>query len=126
VGRKFGFGIVVEMDHGGGVRTRYAHLTAAMVHVGDDVAKGTFIATVGSTGITTGPHLHFEVLVNGRQVDPLRYRLPQPIPTEGAVSTAPTTPEEQAAATPASGGGAAPATGSHETQSTAQASPGPR
>jgi murein DD-endopeptidase MepM/ murein hydrolase activator NlpD len=123
VGRKFGFGIVVEMDHGSGVRTRYAHLTAAMVHVGDDVAKGTFIATVGSTGITTGPHLHYEVLVNGRQVDPLRYRLPQPIATEGAISTAPTAPDAPAAAAPLSGGGAAPETGSHETPSSAQASP---
>jgi murein DD-endopeptidase MepM/ murein hydrolase activator NlpD len=126
VGRKFGFGIVVEMDHGSGVRTRYAHLTAAMVHVGDQVAKGTFIATVGSTGITTGPHLHYEVLVKGRQVDPLRYRLPQPIEPEPSISTFPETPEGPAPATPVSSGGAAPATGSHETISPVSAAPAPR
>jgi murein DD-endopeptidase MepM/ murein hydrolase activator NlpD len=111
VGRKFGFGIVVEMEHGSGVRTRYAHLASTMVHVGDQVAKSAFIATVGSTGITTGPHLHYEVLVNGRQVDPLRYRLPQPIATTpAAVSTAPPTPEISAPPAAASGP-AAPPTG---------------
>ena len=89
VGRKFGFGLVVEMDHGSGVRTRYAHLTASMVKVGDEIAKDTFIATVGSSGITTGPHLHYEILVNGRQVDPLRFRLPQAGEAEGAVATEP-------------------------------------
>jgi murein DD-endopeptidase MepM/ murein hydrolase activator NlpD len=115
VGRKFGFGIVVEMEHGSGVKTRYAHLSAAMVHVGDDVAKGTFIATVGSTGITTGPHLHYEVLVNGRQVDPLRYRLPQPAQDEGAVSTAPEPADPPSAVAPGSATVPTPTTGSHET-----------
>ena len=93
VGRKFGFGLVVELRHSEGVITRYAHLTAAMVHVGDAVEKGTFIATVGSSGITTGPHLHYEVLVNGRQVDPLRYRLPQSPAGDGSVSSAPAVPD---------------------------------
>ena len=124
VGRKFGFGIVVEMDHGSGVRTRYAHLTAAMVHVGDVVTKGTFIATVGSTGITTGPHLHYEILVNGRQVDPLRYRLPQPT-ENGAVSSAPAA-SEPPAVVPGSGAATAPSTGSHESVAPAQAAPAPR
>jgi murein DD-endopeptidase MepM/ murein hydrolase activator NlpD len=127
VGRKFGFGIVVEMDHGSGVRTRYAHLSAAMVHVGDDVAKGTFIATVGSTGITTGPHLHYEVLVNGRQVDPLRYRLPQPTHDEGAVSTAPEPAEAPSVVVPSTGPvPAPPTTASHETLAPAPAAPAPR
>ena len=124
VGRKFGFGIVVEMDHGSGVRTRYAHLTAAMVHVGDVVTKGTFIATVGSTGITTGPHLHYEILVNGRQVDPLRYRLPQPT-ENSAVSSAPAATEPPAVV-PGSGAAPAPNTGSHESLAPAQAAPAPR
>jgi murein DD-endopeptidase MepM/ murein hydrolase activator NlpD len=118
VGRKFGFGIVVEIEHGGGIRTRYAHLTKAMVQVGDEVGKGAFIATVGSTGITTGPHLHYEVLVNGRQVDPLRYRLPQPVASEGepgaATGAAPVQPEAAVIQAPGMNPFAAPAPDSHE------------
>ena len=114
VGRKFGFGIVVEMDHGAGVRTRYAHLTASMVHVGDEIAKGTFIATVGSTGITTGPHLHYEVLVNGHQVDPLRYRLPQQAQDNGTTVT-PAAAEPTDAMVPDVGSLPTPTSGSHET-----------
>jgi murein DD-endopeptidase MepM/ murein hydrolase activator NlpD len=126
VGRKFGFGIVVEIDHGGGIRTRYAHLTAAMVHVGDEIAKGTFIATVGSTGITTGPHLHYEVLVNGRQVDPLRYRLPQPIATQGAAAAEPA-PPEGAVIAPVGGGAPSAAGASPEAANPAPAAaPAPR
>lgn len=123
VGRKFGFGIVVEMDHGGGIKTRYAHLTKAMVQVGDEVAKGTFIATVGSTGITTGPHLHYEVLVNGRQVDPLRYRLPQAGVSDGSVSPAPTPAPEAPVTGPDGGASAQPVTGSHETAAPGAAAP---
>jgi murein DD-endopeptidase MepM/ murein hydrolase activator NlpD len=127
VGRKFGFGIVVEMDHGSGVKTRYAHLTKAMVQVGDEVAKGTFIATVGSTGITTGPHLHYEVLVNGRQVDPLRYRLPQATEGgDGVASTAPDAPEAANIVVPGSGTIASPTTSSHESLGPAPAAPAPR
>jgi murein DD-endopeptidase MepM/ murein hydrolase activator NlpD len=125
VGRKFGFGIVVEIDHGAGIRTRYAHLTAAMVKVGDEIAKGAFIATVGSTGITTGPHLHYEVLVNGRQVDPLRFRLPQATEDAGAVSAAPPTPEGSSVVVPGSGTVAAPIIGSHETSAPAATAPSP-
>jgi murein DD-endopeptidase MepM/ murein hydrolase activator NlpD len=125
VGRKFGFGIVVEIDHGSGVKTRYAHLTAAMVRVGDEIGKGAFIATVGSTGITTGPHLHYEVLVNGRQVDPLRYRLPQPADADPAVSAGPGTAEATSVVVPGSGTVASPATGSHESLAPATAAPAP-
>jgi murein DD-endopeptidase MepM/ murein hydrolase activator NlpD len=125
VGRKFGFGIVVEMDHGSGVRTRYAHLTKAMVQVGDEVPKGTLIATVGSTGITTGPHLHYEVLVDGRQVDPLRYRLPQPAAQDGAVSTAPASAPEAPVVVPGSGTVVRPITDSHEAAVPAQAASSP-
>ena len=125
VGRKFGFGIVVEIDHGAGVRTRYAHLTKAMVQEGDEIGKGAFIATVGSTGITTGPHLHYEVLVNGHQVDPLRFRLPQPIEGEGATTAAPAVPDETSAIVPGSGSAAAPSPDSHETIVPAPAAPAP-
>ncbi|MFL5619331.1 MAG: M23 family metallopeptidase [Gemmatimonadaceae bacterium] len=78
VGRKFGFGLVVEIEHGNGVLTRYAHCGSALVSEGTRVQRGMPIATVGTSGLTTGPHLHYEVLVNGRQVDPLRYKLLQP------------------------------------------------
>ena len=77
VGRKFGFGLVVEIQHRDGVSTRYAHLARALVSEGDQVQKGAQIATVGTSGLSTGPHLHYEVLVHGHQVDPLRFRLPQ-------------------------------------------------
>lgn len=73
VGHKFGFGLVVELDHGDGIVTRYAHLRSAAVEPGERVTRGEAIAAVGTSGITTGPHLHYEVLVHGRQVDPLRY-----------------------------------------------------
>lgn len=78
VGRKFAFGLVVEIDHGGGIMTRYAHCRSALVKAGDRVKHGQTIARVGSSGLTTGPHLHYEVLVSGRAVDPMHFRIPQP------------------------------------------------
>ena len=77
VGHKFGFGLVVEIQHTAAVKTRYAHMRAATVEEGDVVQRGEQIGSVGSSGITTGPHLHYEVLVRGKQVDPLRFVLPQ-------------------------------------------------
>ena len=77
VGRKFAYGLTVDIAHADGITTRYAHLRTALVSEGQQVARGAAIATVGSSGITTGPHLHYEVAVNGRQVDPLRSRMPQ-------------------------------------------------
>jgi murein DD-endopeptidase MepM/ murein hydrolase activator NlpD len=74
-GRKVGFGLVVEIDHGSGVMTRYAHCRSLGVRVGRRVKPGETIATVGRTGLATGPHLHYEVLVRGRSVDPLRTSL---------------------------------------------------
>lgn len=126
VGRKFGFGIVVEIDHGSGVKTRYAHLTQAMVKEGDEIGKGAFIATVGSTGITTGPHLHYEVLVNGRQVDPLRYRLPQTVETESAGGAPPAPPEAASVVVPGSGPVADPSPDSHEDSVTTITAPAQR
>lgn len=63
-------GPLVVIDHGGGVRTRYAHLAAVTVGPGDRVAAGDVVGRIGSTGYATGPHLHFEVMVNGEFVDP--------------------------------------------------------
>ena len=70
---RFGYGRTVEINHGNGYVTRYAHNQKALVKVGDTVQKGQAIALMGSTGRSIGPHLHFEVLRNGRAVDPLRF-----------------------------------------------------
>lgn len=72
-GVRSGYGNVVEIDHGNGYRTLYAHNQANLVKVGDVVRAGQQIAKVGSTGRSTGSHLHFEVILNGRQVNPRQY-----------------------------------------------------
>jgi murein DD-endopeptidase MepM/ murein hydrolase activator NlpD len=72
-GEKAGFGKLVEINHGNGLSTRYGHNQAVLVKQGDMVRKGQAIALMGSTGHSTGTHLHFEVLKNGQQVDPLRF-----------------------------------------------------
>ncbi|SAK96500.1 peptidase M23B [Caballeronia fortuita] len=68
-----GYGNTVEIDHGNGFITRYAHASKINVHVGQQVQPGATIAEVGSTGRSTGPHLHFEVRVAGKPVDPADY-----------------------------------------------------
>jgi murein DD-endopeptidase MepM/ murein hydrolase activator NlpD len=68
-----GFGKMVEINHGNGLATRYCHNETLLVKQGDMVRKGQEVALMGSTGRSTGPHLHFEVLKNGIQVDPLRF-----------------------------------------------------
>jgi murein DD-endopeptidase MepM/ murein hydrolase activator NlpD len=71
--RNNGGGLVVEIDHGNGMHTVYNHLGAMYVKVGQAVHRGEGIAAVGCTGMCTGPHVHFEVVVNGVPVNPLRY-----------------------------------------------------
>jgi len=68
-----GYGSLVVVDHGGGVSTAYAHMSSIASGTGQSVAQGQVIGYVGSTGHSTGPHLHFEVRINGQAVDPLRY-----------------------------------------------------
>ena len=68
-----GYGYVVYIDHPDGRQTRYGHLSKILVSVGDKVDQGQTIALSGSTGVSTGPHIHFEILIGGTQVDPLKY-----------------------------------------------------
>ncbi len=70
VGQRNGYGNCVEVDHGNGLLTRYAHMSAFHARLGDPVAAGQVIGAVGSTGRSTGPHLHFEVRLNGQPVNP--------------------------------------------------------
>lgn len=70
---RHGYGLMVEINHGNGYSTRYAHCKENLVKVGDVVKKGQIIALMGSTGRSTGPHVHFEVYKHGRAVDPATY-----------------------------------------------------
>ncbi|MBO9574558.1 MAG: M23 family metallopeptidase [Sphingobium sp.] len=73
VGQRPGYGNVIEIDHGNGIMTRYAHLSRFGARVGEKVARGQSIARMGSTGRSTGTHLHFEVRVRGAAVNPRRF-----------------------------------------------------
>ena len=70
---RYGYGIMVEVNHGNGYFTRYAHNAENLVAVGDEVKKGQTVALMGKTGRATGPNLHFEVLKNGRRVNPVNF-----------------------------------------------------
>ena len=72
-GPREGYGNLVEIEHGNGYSTRYAHNSAVLVKVGDEVQRGQAIARVGSTGRSTGPHVHFEVLRGGVQINPMSF-----------------------------------------------------
>lgn len=72
-GRQSGYGNTIEIDHGNGIMTRYAHMSGFAAHVGQLVTAGTLIGRMGSTGRSTGTHLHFEVRVNGSAVNPRRF-----------------------------------------------------
>lgn len=80
VSRQNGYGLVLELDHGNGIVTKYAHLSRTLVRTGQRVVRGDPIAAVGNSGLATGPHLHYEVHVNGRVVNPVTYVLPESIP----------------------------------------------
>lgn len=71
-----GYGNVLEIDHGNGIMTKYAHCSRIDVKVGQHVKRGQLIANVGNTGLSTGPHLHYEIHVHGKVVNPLTYVLP--------------------------------------------------
>lgn len=75
-----GYGNMVEIDHGYGYVTRYAHASRLAVRSGQQVKRGEVIANVGATGLTSGPHLHYEVELDGRQVDPLNFIVADAIP----------------------------------------------
>ncbi len=72
-GDRYGYGNLVEINHGNGYVTRYGHNDDIVVNIGDSVERGQAIAKMGSTGRSTGPHVHFEVLLNDRQIDPIRF-----------------------------------------------------
>ena len=70
---RYGYGVMVEINHGNGYATRYAHNAENLVSVGDEVRKGQAVALMGETGRATGPNLHFEVVKNGRRVNPVNF-----------------------------------------------------
>jgi len=72
-GKRSGYGRLVEINHGNGYSTRYGHSSELLVKVGDTVKKGQVVAKMGTSGRSTGPHVHFEVLLNGRAVNPKKY-----------------------------------------------------
>ena len=67
------YGNIVKIEHGSGLETRYAHASKLLVHAGERVTKGQEVAEVGSTGRSTGPHLHYEIRLNGESLDPRKY-----------------------------------------------------
>ncbi|CAN5742821.1 M23 family metallopeptidase [soil metagenome] len=81
-GWEAGYGNTIVIDHGFGTVTKFAHASKILVREGQRVSRGQRIALVGNTGLATGPHLHYEVHVNGRAVDPLRYVLPEHVVTD--------------------------------------------
>ena len=70
---RYGYGQLIEINHGDGLKTRYGHNKKLLVSVGDVVTKGQVIAKMGSTGRSTGPHVHYEILHNDKQINPLKF-----------------------------------------------------
>ncbi len=70
---RYGYGQLIEINHGDGLKTRYGHNKTLLVNVGDVVTKGQVIALMGSTGRSTGPHVHYEILHNNKQINPLKF-----------------------------------------------------
>jgi murein DD-endopeptidase MepM/ murein hydrolase activator NlpD len=81
-GWEAGYGNKIVIDHGFGIVTKFAHCSKLMVKNGQRVQRGQRIALVGNSGLATGPHLHYEVHVNGRPVNPLKYVLPEGVVTD--------------------------------------------
>ena len=75
-----GYGNGIYIDHGNGISTRYGHLSRIDVVVGQPIKQGQHLGLVGSTGRSTGPHLHYEVRINGQAINPLTYLPPPPAP----------------------------------------------
>jgi len=73
IGRNGGYGLEMRIDHGFGYRTRYAHLSKVLVKRGQKVTRGDLIAKSGNSGLSTGPHLHYEISHNGRKLNPSRF-----------------------------------------------------
>ena len=73
-----GYGNMIEIDHGNGLTTRYGHLSKIEIQVGDMVQRGQLIGMVGSTGRSTGPHLHYELRLNDKAINPRRFLPPEP------------------------------------------------
>ncbi|HEY3286952.1 MAG TPA: M23 family metallopeptidase [Gemmatimonadaceae bacterium] len=75
-GREQGYGLMVQIDHGNGLVSIYAHASKLMASVGQRVVRGQMIARVGNSGLSTGPHLHYEIMRNGKPMDPLTFVMP--------------------------------------------------
>ena len=95
-GRAGGYGNLIEITHGGGIATRYAHLARILVPAGVHVSRGETIALMGSTGRSTGSHLHFELREGGRAVDPLPHLGSATLPRSTATVVAPAAPHRSA------------------------------
>ena len=74
-----GYGNMIEIDHGNGLTTRYGHLSKVEVAVGDTITRGQLIGLIGTTGRSTGPHLHYELRLNDKAINPRRFLPPEPI-----------------------------------------------
>jgi murein DD-endopeptidase MepM/ murein hydrolase activator NlpD len=74
-GHKPGFEKFIQLDHGLGIETIFGHASRLLVKTGDKIKRGKIIAQVGNSGLSTGPHLHYEVRVNGMAIDPFYYIL---------------------------------------------------
>ena len=77
-GYQGGYGNMIEVDHGNGLTTRYGHLSKIEVAVGDSLLRGQIMGLIGSTGRSTGPHLHYELRLNDRPINPRRFLPPEP------------------------------------------------
>ena len=73
-----GYGNMIEVDHGNGLKTRYGHLSRIDVQIGDTITRGQLMGLIGSTGRSTGPHLHYELRLNDKAINPRRFLPPEP------------------------------------------------